>query len=61
MAGSAGVVVGCAKWETSVLRIFVIIDLISSLEGEGAASDAQILCALGSEQLWEKCPGRPQL
>ena len=61
MAGLAGAVVGCAKRETSVLRISMIIDLILSLEGEGAVSDARILCALGSGQLWEKCPGHPQL
>ena len=38
MAGSVGGIVGCARQETSVLRISMIIDLSSLLEGEGVVS-----------------------
>ncbi len=61
MVGSAGGVVGCAALVISLLIISAISNRRSSAVGVGEDSEVRILWALGSGQLQEMCPRRPQL
>ena len=65
VAGSSGGLVcgggGCAALVILLLIILAISNRRSSAAGVGEDSEVRILWALGSGQLWEMCPRRPQL